>query len=103
MMNATITQVNALNVGCQADVVVIPPMVCAPTIGRVVCPRMPMAAQAMQEAIVKPTTHDLRRRRASESAPSTGTERTTRNDETPLPSAYKVLDAPRSLISHTEK
>ena len=53
--------------------------------------------------IVNPTTHGLRRRRASDNAPRNGTESTTRIEEMSLPIAYKVLDAPRSLINQTEK
>src|SRR5678816_543464 len=64
---------------------------------------MPIAAQATQEAIVKPTTHGFRRRRASDTAPSTGTDTTTRMDEIPLPTAYTVFEACRSAMSQTEK
>src|SRR5215203_7149634 len=71
--------------------------------GRVSCPRMPMAAHATHEAMVKPTTHGFRRRRASDTAPSTGTESTTRMDERPLPTAYTVFEARRSAMSQTEK
>ena len=81
----------------------VPPIVSAPLIGRVSWPRSPMAAQAMHETIVNPTTHGLRRRRASDTAPSTGTDNTTRMDEMPFPTAYTVFDACRSAISQTEK
>ena len=62
-----------------------------------------MPAHATQDAMVNPTTHGFRRRRASEIAPSRGTERTTSSDEIPLPSAYTVLEAPRSAMIQTEK
>jgi hypothetical protein len=101
-MNATITQPTVPRPGCHAPGTV-PPMVASPITGRVRWPSTPMAAQARQAAIVKPTTQGLRRRRASDSAPSTGTETTTRSEEMPLPRAYTEFDAPRSAMSHTEK
>jgi hypothetical protein len=52
---------------------------------------------------VNQTTHGFRRRRASEIAPSKGTDNTTRNDEIPFPNAYTVFDACKSAINHTEK
>ena len=53
--------------------------------------------------MVNPTTHGFRRRRASDIAPSTGTDSTTRMDEMPLPTAYTVFEARRSSMSQTEK
>ena len=52
---------------------------------------------------MNPTTHGLRRRRASETAPSTGTDNDERMDEMPFPTAYTVFDACRSAINQTEK
>src|SRR6476659_3954620 len=97
------THPNVAMVGCHPAGSAVPPTVSAPLIGRVSCPRIPMAAQARHEARVNPTIHGLRRRRASETAPSTGTDRTIRMDETPFPTAYTVFDACRSAINQTEK
>ena len=52
---------------------------------------------------MNPTTHGLRRRRESESAPSTGIDSATSSDATPLATAFVVFDTPRSLTSHTAK
>src|SRR5258705_3065809 len=90
-------------VGCHSAGNTVPSTVSPPLIGRVSCPRMPMAAQARHETRVNPTTHGLRRRRASDTAPSTGTDSTIRMDETPFPIAYTVFDACRSAINQTEK
>ncbi len=102
-MKATRTHVNVPIVGFHPTGKLIPPIVSAPATGRVSWPRIPIAAQATHEAMVKPTTHGFRRRRASDTAPSTGTDSTTRRDEMPLPSAYTVLEACRSAMSQTEK
>src|SRR5215208_3371464 len=90
-------------VGCQSSGRLDPPIVSVPAMGRVSWPRTPIAAQATHEAMVKPTTQGLRRRRASDTAPSTGTDSTTRMDEMPLPTAYTVFEACRSAINQTEK
>src|SRR6186713_184645 len=103
MTNATRIQPKVPIVGCQSVGRLVPPIVWAPAIGRVSWPRIPIAAQATHETMVKPTTHGLRRRRASDTAPSTGTDSTTRMDEMPLPTAYTVFEARRSAISQTEK
>src|SRR5215218_8508086 len=102
-MKATRTHVKVPMVGLHPTGRLDPPMVSVPAMGRVSWPRMPIAAQATQDAMVNPTTHGLRRRRASDTAPSTGTESTTRMDEMPLPTAYTVFEACRSAISQTEK
>ncbi len=52
---------------------------------------------------MNPTTHGLRRRRASESAPRKGIEITTSTDAIALAPATVMFDAPRSLTSHTAK
>src|SRR5829696_6628805 len=103
MMNAMRTQPKVPIVGCHPAGKLVPAIVSAPAMGRVSWPRMPIAAQARHEAMVNPTTHGLRRRRASDTAPSTGTDSTTRMDEMPLPTAYTVFEACRSAISQTEK
>src|SRR5215203_2379142 len=90
-------------VGCQLAGKLDPPLVSVPAMGSVSWPRTPIAAHARQEAMVKPTTHGLRRLRASDTAPSTGTDNTTRMDEMPLPTAYTVFEALRSAINQTEK
>src|SRR5215208_4865530 len=102
-MNATRTQPKVPTVGCHPLGRLVPPIVSAPATGSVSWPRIPIAAQATHEAMVNPTTHGLRRRRASDTAPSTGTASTTRMDEMPLPTAYTVFEACRSAINQTEK
>src|SRR4029078_3190301 len=90
-------------VGCQLAGSAVPPMVSAPLIGRVSWPRRPLAAHAMHETMVNPTTQGFRPRRASDTAPTTGTDSTTRMDEIPFPTAYTVFDACKSAINQTEK
>src|SRR5687768_1256071 len=102
-MNAMRIHVNVPIVGLHPTGRLAPPTVSAPATGRVSWPRIPIAAQAMQEAMVKPTTQGFRRRRASDTAPSTGIDSMTRMDEMTLPTAYTVFDARRSSMSQTEK
>src|SRR5215475_5311082 len=64
---------------------------------------MPIAAQATHAATVNPTTHGFRRRRASDRAPRTGIDRTTRIDAIALSSAYSVFVEPRSSTSQAAK
>src|SRR6185503_20144459 len=99
-MKARITQPSVPSDGCHVGGgTAAPPITSAPAKGILVWPKIPMAAHARHDAIVNPTTHGLRRRVASEIAPKRGTDNTTRIDEMLLPSAYKLLDAPRSLMN----
>src|SRR5437870_4335366 len=103
MMKATRTQKKVPAPMCDALFSATPPTTSCPRRGNVVWPRTPMAAQARHDATVNQTTHGFLRRRASETAPSRGTDTTTRKDAMPLPTAYKVLDACKSATSQTEK
>ncbi|MDE3052293.1 MAG: hypothetical protein KGJ70_00300 [Gemmatimonadota bacterium] len=62
-----------------------------------------MTTQQTQHTTVNQTTHGLRRRRASETAPSTGMTAMTRSAASALAAPYIMLDAPRSLTSRAEK
>src|SRR6185503_8617244 len=71
--------------------------------GSMVWPNIPMRAQPRQDSRVKPTTHGLRRRRTSDSAPRNGIATTTNKDATAPAAASSVLDTPKSSTSHTVK
>ena len=62
-----------------------------------------MAAQATQDTTVKPMTHGLRTCRASEMAPSSGTDSTTSTEASADAMASRVLDWWRSSTNHTAK
>src|SRR5438105_2513383 len=64
---------------------------------------MPIATQPRHDAMVNPTTHGLRRRRASEMAPSTGIAMTIKIDAAAFAIAYTRSVEPRSLTIQTEK
>ena len=63
----------------------------------------PMSANDAHERTVKPTTHALRRRRESDSAPRNGIDTTTSSEATAFATASIVFDTPRSLTSQTAK
>jgi len=64
---------------------------------------MPIAAQATHDRTVNATTHHFRRRRASEIAPSTGSDTTIKALAAAFATAYSVFDACRSLTIQTVK
>ena len=61
------------------------------------------ARVAPAQTSVKPTTHGLRRRDASETAPIQGARRSTATEERLVATEYAVLVAPRSVTSQTAK
>src|SRR5687768_2626817 len=63
----------------------------------------PMAAVATQDAMVNHTTHGLRLRRASETAPSSGTDAAMSSEEIDAAHMVALLEAPRSTTSHDAK
>src|SRR3954451_17764244 len=62
-----------------------------------------MAAVATHEITVNHTTHGLRRRVASEMAPSNGTEIAMMIDEIDVAQEYAALDAPRSTTNQVAR
>src|SRR4051794_17841201 len=103
MINANHTQKNCDLAGCQCSGRSVPPITFVPYKGSCVRPKRPIAAVARHDSTVNRTTHGLRRRRASDTAPSTGIDTTTSNDAMPVAIAYAVSDAPRSTTTHAEK
>ena len=90
------------NPGC-ISVLVLIEATPSPINGSPVCPRTAMSTVHMQAITVNPTTHGFRRCVASEIAPKTGIETTTRAEAIPFTNAYYVLECPRSATSHAAK
>src|SRR3954462_1502331 len=99
MTKAARTGIRAVVLTCQPGGMLAGCATPSPIGGSVVCPSIPIAAQARQEAIVKPTTQGFRRRRASEIAPSAGIAMTIRIEATALAVAYTRSVEPRSLTT----
>src|SRR5436190_12431104 len=97
MTNASNTHLSCAKPGCHPAGADAAPITCSPKTGMLVWPKTPMLAQATHDAIVKPTTHHLRRRRESEIAPRIGIDRTTIALAIAFAPAYRVFDDPRSL------
>src|SRR5438046_1821284 len=102
-MNATSTHPSWRNPGCKPGGAAASRTTFSPTSGNVVWPNIPMQAQATHEATVNPTTHDFRRRLASEIAPRIGNARRTRVLAMALATPYAMFDVPRSHTSQTAK
>src|SRR5690349_13906630 len=103
-MNAAMIATSAGIGTCHPGAGGVAPIVWSPTIGIIVCPMTPIATVATQAITVNQTTHGLRRRVASEIAPSTGIDTATSSEEMPLPIATGVFfPTPRSDTSQTAK